>query len=167
MAFRQTTLNSDYVIYILSTDWTGGEVTKIIMSFALPVRLRSLSSPFFRKFQTHALSKPVPPPRGRYVSSSRKRTRKTHVVAGDISTPESFLRAIGRSSETKLSVDGWEALWKTNSLALKKAGLAVRDRRYVALAETVGWRLTVGVDTFFGRWNATARETTLLTMLMK
>jgi len=90
--------------------------TKIIMSFALPVRLRSLSSPFFRTFQTHALSKPVPPPRG------------------DISTPESFLRAIGRSSETKLSVDGWEALWKTNSLALKKAGLAVRDRRYILWA---------------------------------
>ncbi|KAI0300288.1 hypothetical protein BC826DRAFT_669221 [Russula brevipes] len=86
------------------------------MSFALPVRLRSLSSPFFRTFQTHALSKPVPPPRG------------------DISTPESFLRAIGRSSETKLSVDGWEALWKTNSLALKKAGLAVRDRRYILWA---------------------------------
>jgi IGR protein motif len=59
-------------------------------------------------------------------------------VAGDISTPEHFLKAIGRSSETKISFDTWDDLWKTNGQALKKAGLATRDRRYVAFAETVG-----------------------------
>jgi len=59
-------------------------------------------------------------------------------VAGDISTPEDFLKAIGRSSETKISFDKWDDLWKTNGQALKKAGLATRDRRYVAFAETIG-----------------------------
>ena len=59
-------------------------------------------------------------------------------VAGDISTPEDFLKAIGRSSETKISFDTWDGLWKTNGQALKKAGLATRDRRYVAFAETIG-----------------------------
>jgi hypothetical protein len=56
---------------------------------------------------------------------------------GDISTPESFLKAIGRGSETKISFDTWDDLWKTNGLALKKAGLAVRDRRYVAFTEAL------------------------------
>jgi hypothetical protein len=48
---------------------------------------------------------------------------------GDITTPESFLKAIGRGSETKVSFDTWDALWKIDGLALKKAGVAVRDRR--------------------------------------
>ena len=59
-------------------------------------------------------------------------------VAGDIATPEDFLKAIGRSSETKISFDTWDNLWKTNGQALKKAGLATRDRRYVAFAVTTG-----------------------------
>ena len=56
-------------------------------------------------------------------------------VAGDISTPQDFLKAIGRSSETKISFDTWDDMWKINGQALKKAGLATRDRRYVAFAE--------------------------------
>jgi len=59
-------------------------------------------------------------------------------VAGDISTPEDFLKAIGRSSETKISFDAWDDLWKTNGKTLKKAGLATRDRRYVPFAEAIG-----------------------------
>jgi hypothetical protein len=51
--------------------------------------------------------------------------------AGDITTPETFLKAIGRGSETKMTFDTWDALWKTDGQALKKAGLAVRDRRCV------------------------------------
>jgi hypothetical protein len=58
-------------------------------------------------------------------------------VPGDISTPGDFLKAIGRSSETKISFDTWDDMWKTNGQALKKAGLATRDRRYVAFAETI------------------------------
>ena len=58
-------------------------------------------------------------------------------VAGAISTPADFLKTIGRSSETKISFDTWDDLWKTNGRALKKAGLATRDRRYVAFAKTM------------------------------
>ncbi|KAH9969591.1 IGR protein motif-domain-containing protein [Russula dissimulans] len=86
------------------------------MSLALAVRLRSSFSPFSRTFQNRALLKPVPPPRG------------------DIPTPESFLKAIGRGSETKISFDTWDALWKADGLALKKAGLSVHDRRYILWA---------------------------------
>ncbi|KAI5121407.1 hypothetical protein M0805_003179 [Coniferiporia weirii] len=46
-------------------------------------------------------------------------------------TAQSFLSAIGRSSETKLKVTKWEELWHLDGHALKAAGLAVRDRRYV------------------------------------
>ena len=45
------------------------------------------------------------------------------------STPADFLKAIGRSSETKLTVEKWEDFWKTSGYDLKKSGLAVRDRR--------------------------------------
>ena len=58
-------------------------------------------------------------------------------LAGDISTSESFLKALGRGSETKISFDTWDALWKTDGLALKKAGLAVRDRRCVAFYHSI------------------------------
>ena len=54
-------------------------------------------------------------------------------VTGNITTPEEFLKAIGRSSETKITFDTWDSLWKTNGLSLKKAGVAVRDRRCVLL----------------------------------
>lgn len=86
------------------------------MSFGLAVRLRPSFLPLCRTFQNRALLRPVPPP------------------TGDISTPEDFLKAIGRSSETKISFDTWDDLWKTNGEALKKAGLATRDRRYILWA---------------------------------
>ncbi|KAI0004523.1 IGR protein motif-domain-containing protein [Russula compacta] len=86
------------------------------MSFALAVHLRPIFLPFRRTFQNRALLRSVPPPRG------------------DISTPESFLKAIGRGCETKISFDTWDNLWRTNGLALKKAGLGVRDRRYILWA---------------------------------
>ncbi|PIL22517.1 hypothetical protein GSI_15206 [Ganoderma sinense ZZ0214-1] len=49
-----------------------------------------------------------------------------------IRTPEAFLKAIGRSCETKLTgVQSWSQLWQTDGFQLKKAGLGVRDRRYI------------------------------------
>jgi hypothetical protein len=102
------------------------------MSFVLAARLRSSFSPFRRTFQNHALLKPVPPARGAYISPLAQTCKAHHFVAGNISTPETFLKAIGRGSETKITFDTWEHLWKTNGLALKKAGLAVRDRKCVA-----------------------------------
>ncbi len=59
-------------------------------------------------------------------------------VAGDITTPEAFLKAIGRGSETKITFDTWDSLWKANGLSLKKAGVAVRDRRCVPLTHVWG-----------------------------
>ena len=53
--------------------------------------------------------------------------------AGNITTPEAFLKAIGRSAETKLTgIESWQQLWQTNGYHMKKAGLSVRDRRYVS-----------------------------------
>lgn len=105
------------------------------MSFALAARLCSSFSPFCRTFLNRALLKPVPPPRGNHIFifswSRASNVQLEHFGSGDISSPEGFLKAIGRSSEKKISFDTWDALWKTNGLALKKAGLAVRDRRCV------------------------------------
>lgn len=53
-----------------------------------------------------------------------------------IETPEDFLKAIGRSSETKLSPSSWEALWKMDGYAMKTAGVTTRDRRSVAITRT-------------------------------
>jgi hypothetical protein len=48
-----------------------------------------------------------------------------------ITTPQQFLSAIGRSCEAKLEPESWDALWKTSGHDMQKAGLAVKDRKYV------------------------------------
>ncbi|KAG6377114.1 hypothetical protein JVT61DRAFT_1165 [Boletus reticuloceps] len=83
------------------------------MSFSLQSSLRRVTQTFVRSFQNKAAVRPLPPPQG------------------DITTPKAFLSAIGRSTETKVSIDGWEAFWHTSGHDLKKAGVAVKDRRYV------------------------------------
>ncbi|KAI0345874.1 hypothetical protein BDW22DRAFT_1353481 [Trametopsis cervina] len=50
---------------------------------------------------------------------------------GTIDSPAAFLAAIGRSAETKLKVETWDELWKMDGDAMKEAGLAVKDRRYI------------------------------------
>ncbi|KAG1745898.1 uncharacterized protein EDB91DRAFT_1119339 [Suillus paluster] len=52
-------------------------------------------------------------------------------VPGKISTPQDFLKAIGRSSETKISIDSWDAFWRTSGWDMKNAGLSIQDRRYI------------------------------------
>jgi hypothetical protein len=52
-------------------------------------------------------------------------------ASGSIATPSDFLKAIGRASETKLSVEGWDQLWRMTGPDMRKSGLAVRDRRFV------------------------------------
>jgi len=42
-----------------------------------------------------------------------------------------FLARIGRGAENKVTAETWEDLWKINGHGLKKAGLAVRDRKYI------------------------------------
>ncbi|KAF8195483.1 hypothetical protein BJ912DRAFT_847285 [Pholiota molesta] len=53
------------------------------------------------------------------------------VPAPEIRTPEAFLKSIGRAAETKLSAGSWEELWKMDGQAMKKAGVGIRDRRYI------------------------------------
>lgn len=55
--------------------------------------------------------------------------------AGAIDSHTAFLSAIGRSAETKLNVESWDDLWRMNGGAMRKAGLSVRDRRYVGCHE--------------------------------
>ncbi|KAF9463028.1 IGR protein motif-domain-containing protein [Collybia nuda] len=76
-------------------------------------RLSSLVPRLSRSLVNRAASRPVPPP------------------LEPISTPSDFLKAIGRSSETKVTIESWDEFWKTSGNALKKSGLAVRDRRYI------------------------------------
>ncbi|KAJ3733357.1 IGR protein motif-domain-containing protein [Lentinula guzmanii] len=67
-----------------------------------------------RSFVNRALTKPIPP------------TNET------ITTPNDFLKSIGRSMETKMTSapESWDDFWRTSGLDLRKAGLSVRDRRY-------------------------------------
>ncbi|KAH6912786.1 vacuolar fusion protein MON1 [Coprinopsis sp. MPI-PUGE-AT-0042] len=52
-------------------------------------------------------------------------------VPGKIRTPTAFLTAIGRKAETKVQAEGWEQFWNMSGQDLRKAGLAVKDRRYI------------------------------------
>ncbi|KAI0781963.1 IGR protein motif-domain-containing protein [Abortiporus biennis] len=53
---------------------------------------------------------------------------------GGITSPELFLKAIGRSADTKVTAESWTDLWKLNGHALKKSGVPVKDRRYILWA---------------------------------
>ncbi|TFK27966.1 hypothetical protein FA15DRAFT_665714 [Coprinopsis marcescibilis] len=57
--------------------------------------------------------------------------RRVPPVLGKYETPKDFLKAIGRSAETKIPTENWAEFWKTSGQDLRKAGLAVKDRRYV------------------------------------
>ncbi|KIP10206.1 hypothetical protein PHLGIDRAFT_66140, partial [Phlebiopsis gigantea 11061_1 CR5-6] len=48
-----------------------------------------------------------------------------------VATPEAFLKAIGRSAETKVTAETWEDMWKLDGRSMKEAGVAVKDRRYI------------------------------------
>ncbi|KAH8104581.1 IGR protein motif-domain-containing protein [Cristinia sonorae] len=85
------------------------------MASLFGLRLANLVPRHCRTLVNHAASRPIPPPRG------------------TIDSPVAFLKAIGRSAETKLPAvpESWEELWKLNGQVLKKAGVAVKDRRYI------------------------------------
>ncbi|RDX53278.1 hypothetical protein OH76DRAFT_1399165 [Lentinus brumalis] len=83
------------------------------MSLRLAARLQSSLPSLTRAVVNKAAQRPVPPPRG------------------NITSPQDFLKAIGRSAENKLSPESWEQLWHTDGFQLKKAGLGVSERRYI------------------------------------
>ncbi|KAG6896599.1 hypothetical protein C0992_007167 [Termitomyces sp. T32_za158] len=91
-------------------------------------RLCAAAPRLTRSVVNRAASWPVPPPRGSLTQALK--TPKTDTIT----TPAKFLQAIGRSSETKLEVEQWDALWKLSGHDLRQKGLAVRDRRYVEFA---------------------------------
>ncbi|KAK0201850.1 hypothetical protein DFS33DRAFT_1264753 [Desarmillaria ectypa] len=72
----------------------------------------------------------VPPPRGTFHLKYQKIWLQwSHVES--VNTPGEFLKSIGRSMETKYSVENWEEFWAKTGADLKEAGLAIRDRRYM------------------------------------
>jgi hypothetical protein len=75
----------------------------------------------------------IPSPRGLVVKHLFLLVILTSLASGKISTPQDFLKAIGRSSETKISIDSWDAFWRTSGWDMKNAGLSVQDRRSVTL----------------------------------
>ncbi|KAF8526159.1 hypothetical protein JB92DRAFT_1190612 [Gautieria morchelliformis] len=67
-----------------------------------------------RYFATAAASRPVPSPR-----------------VGSIQSPTDLLASFGRSCETKLKVESWDELWKMGGAGMRRAGVGVKDRRYI------------------------------------
>ncbi|KAI0320193.1 hypothetical protein OF83DRAFT_1053609 [Amylostereum chailletii] len=98
------------------------------MSFAFATRVRSFVPSCSRSAVNSALQRPVPPPRGAFIASVDAFLGSASCLGG-IDSPEAFLKAIGRKSETKLSYDSWEGLFKADGATMRKAGLEVKDRR--------------------------------------
>ncbi|KAH9854694.1 IGR protein motif-domain-containing protein [Lenzites betulinus] len=92
------------------------------MSLRLAARLSLPCPSLVRTLVNRAAQRPVPP--------LLKRVRALAPL-GNIATPEAFLKAIGRSAETKISPASWEELFHTDGPQLRKAGLSVEDRRYI------------------------------------
>ncbi|KAJ7133024.1 hypothetical protein C8R46DRAFT_970596 [Mycena filopes] len=76
--------------------------------------------------------RPSPDPRGAHLLPTAPSDRPLIPNTDSIHTPADFLKAIGRSVDTKVSPENWEDFWqKTTGRNLKSSGLGVRDRRYV------------------------------------
>ncbi|KAJ7288168.1 hypothetical protein C8J57DRAFT_1115557 [Mycena rebaudengoi] len=98
--------------------------------FASGSRLCALVPRIARSFTT--VLRPVPAPRGTPLFPLGPNAKLTATTESEsITTASEFLKAIGRSAETKLSVESWEELWGQNGPKLKAAGLGIRDRRYI------------------------------------
>lgn len=52
-------------------------------------------------------------------------------TSGMIDSPEAFLKAIGRSADSKITAETWTDLWKLDGPRLKAAGVDVKDRKCV------------------------------------
>jgi hypothetical protein len=106
-----------------------------ISLFKVPLSCPSIQNAQSRKFATTVINVPrradIPSPRGLIVKRLFLLVILTSLVPGKISTPQDFLKAIGRSSETKISIDSWDAFWRTSGWDMKNAGLSIQDRRSV------------------------------------
>ncbi|KAJ7505147.1 hypothetical protein B0H11DRAFT_1708771 [Mycena galericulata] len=103
-------------------------MTSIFLALGSSSRLCSLVPRISRSLSTRV--RPIPDPRGTHLLPTA-----SHVplipAAESIRTPEDFLKAIGRSAETKLSIESWDEFWNQSGVNLKSAGVGVRDRRYI------------------------------------
>ena len=55
----------------------------------------------------------------------------TRVLLAAGVTLQSFLTSLGRGAETKVKADDWKSFWKMDGHDFRKAGLSIRDRRYI------------------------------------
>lgn len=100
----------------------------------MSLHLRSLASRLWNAFpslsrsiNSRAASTPVPPSRDPSILTPQVLRPNYHLES--IKSPADFLKAIGRSCESKISVESWEEFWKKDGLLLRKDGVSVRDRR--------------------------------------
>ncbi|KAJ3928387.1 MAG: IGR protein motif-domain-containing protein [Lentinula lateritia] len=87
-----------------------------------------------RSFVNRALTKPVPPATGVLYTLGILHIQLilNRSCTETITTPNDFLKSIGRSMDTKLTSapESWDDFWRTSGLDMRKVGLSVRDRRY-------------------------------------
>jgi len=120
----------------MSRKWSfrqGSHKSRSFFEF-MTLQLRSLASRLWgaipslsRSINSRAAPTPVPPIRDPSVTLPQVPRPNYHLES--IKSPADFLKAIGRSCETKLSVESWEEFWKKDGLLLRKDGVSVRDRR--------------------------------------
>jgi hypothetical protein len=60
---------------------------------------------------------------------SRRPAERIPSPTDKIKTPADFLKAIGRSSETKVDIGDWAEFWNASRLTMKDKGVGVQDRR--------------------------------------
>ncbi|OJA17220.1 hypothetical protein AZE42_00206 [Rhizopogon vesiculosus] len=107
-------------------------LSKIPLSRSVFLPIQNVHSRTVTTTVSSAFRRPdVPSPRGLFVNACFLLVIPTSLAPGQISTPQDFLKAIGRSSETKISVDSWDAFWRTSGSDMKNAGLSIQDRRYI------------------------------------
>ncbi|KAJ6475065.1 hypothetical protein C8R47DRAFT_1143415 [Mycena vitilis] len=95
-------------------------------------RLTALAPPTSRALTIRARARPIPDPRGTNLLPPASPDGAVLTwTTESISTPDAFLKAIGRSCDTKLSIESWEDFWRQDGQKLKSAGVGVRDRRYI------------------------------------
>ncbi|KAJ3919635.1 hypothetical protein F5877DRAFT_39902 [Lentinula edodes] len=94
-----------------------------------------------RSFVNRALTKPVPPTTGVLYTLGILHIQLilNRSCTETITTPNDFLKSIGRSMDTKMTSapESWDDFWRTSGLDMRKVGLSVRDRRVILLRETL------------------------------
>ncbi|KAJ3566111.1 hypothetical protein NP233_g7201 [Leucocoprinus birnbaumii] len=104
-------------------------VDAYVMLFTSPgsgFRITLAVPKLMRSYVNKTALRPIPKPRVFPAIPDNPKSTPLHVLS-----VRQFLTAIGRSSRQKLKPESWEAFWKTSGHEMKKAGLAVKDRRYI------------------------------------